>query len=179
MVCARISNTDTIAPFSVSMKWLIIELHCNLTGKKSCNDSTFSALFQKLVETYLMVPSFLVRLQCAIQDSVISWLTQLKKGFFWCHCSETRARVIVEGNRTWSMTSTSYWLPFDFWCPTNLDPLYNNEFVTPGCLDLMGGKGGATFISVGMLRTGILIDLWRKRILEKYCFSISFNCHEM
>ena len=73
------------------------------------------------------------------------------------------------------MTSTSYWLPFDFWCPTNLDPLYNNEFVTPGCLDLIGGKGGATFISVGMLRTGILIDLWRKKNLKKHFFLIKFQ----
>ena len=53
------------------------------------------------------------------------------------------------------MTSTSYWLPLDFWWPTNLDPLYNRELDTPGCLDLTGGKGAATFISLWKLLTGI------------------------
>ena len=73
----------------------------------------------------------------------------------------TTQKYVKQGTKdlTCKMTSTSYWLPLDFWCPTNLDPLYNNELVTPGCFDLMGGKGCATFISVGMLRTGILTDL--------------------
>jgi hypothetical protein len=29
------------------------------------------------------------------------------------------------------MTSTSYWLPFDFWWPTKRDPLYSSDLATP------------------------------------------------
>ena len=57
---------------------------------------------------------------------------------------------------TCSITSTSYWFPFDFWCPLNFEPLYNRDLETPGCFDFAGGGGGGT-TSIGghVTRTGI------------------------
>ena len=58
---------------------------------------------------------------------------------------------------TCNITSTSYWLPFDFWCPLNFEPLYNKDLETPGCFDFAGGGGGGTTSMGGQVtRTGIV-----------------------
>ena len=55
------------------------------------------------------------------------------------------------------MTSTSYWLPLDFWCPLNRDPLYKSDLVTPGCLELTRGGGGLlSSVSEGNVFTGMV-----------------------
>ena len=67
---------------------------------------------------------------------------------------------------TCSITSTSYWFPFDFWWPLNFEPLYSNDLDTPCCLDFAGGGGGGT-TSIGghVTLTGIVPtnQLWITR----------------
>ena len=114
MVCARISNTDTkiVAPFSVSMRWLIIELHCNLTRKEIMQWFYTFDLFENLLRHIWWCLVFL-------SDYNVYWYTQLKRPFlvplFWDSSPIYICKLL------WKKTVLGVWLQHRIDCPLIFD----------------------------------------------------------